>query len=151
MTFFFDGIDPAWRERAAADPYCYQQVPIPWPISNVETRISQLESQLDEVETARTTAVKVREGIERQHAEIRQLIMNSHPGDGDFQARLLHELQLVDDVLEKEMSSRFYVPAMLRNFIRWPSSHPTNVPQRTGMFCLTLAKKGILHEGPIGR
>lgn len=71
-----------------------------------ETHISQLESQLDEVEMARTTAVKVREGIERQHAEIRQLIMNSHPGDGDFQARLLHELQLADNVLEKEMSSR---------------------------------------------
>lgn len=71
-----------------------------------ETQISQLESQLDEIEMARTTAVKVREGIERQHAEIRQLIMNSHPGDGDFQARLLHELQHADNVLEKEMSSR---------------------------------------------
>jgi hypothetical protein len=26
MTFFFDGIDPTWRERAVVDPYRYQHL-----------------------------------------------------------------------------------------------------------------------------
>lgn len=71
-----------------------------------ESRIAQLESQLDEAETARTTAAKIRERIERQHAEIRQLVMTSGSADSGFQSRLLHELQRADDELEKEMSSR---------------------------------------------
>lgn len=71
-----------------------------------ETRITQLEGQLDEAESARVTSAKIKERVERQHAEIRQLVMNSSPGDADFQARLLRELQLADDALEREMFSR---------------------------------------------
>lgn len=71
-----------------------------------ETRIAQLEEQLDEAETARVTAARIRERVERQHAEIRQLVMTSGPGDSSFQSRLLRELQLTDEELEKEMSSR---------------------------------------------
>ncbi|KAG5653772.1 hypothetical protein H0H81_010613 [Sphagnurus paluster] len=71
-----------------------------------EARITELESQLEEAEAAKVTSAKIRDRVERQHAEIRQLIMNSGPPDGDFQTRLLHELQLADDALRKEMSAR---------------------------------------------
>ena len=71
-----------------------------------ETRIAQLEGQLGEAESAKLTAAKIRERVEHQHAEIRQLVMTNGPVDATFQARLLRELQLADDELEKEMSSR---------------------------------------------
>ena len=75
-----------------------------------EARIAQLESQLDEKEQSEATAINIRERIERQHAELRQLIMNSGPTDTDFHSRLLRELQRSDDVLDKERSSRLCRP-----------------------------------------
>ncbi len=71
-----------------------------------ETRIGQLEGQLEEAEMAKSTAAKIRENIERQHAEIRRLVMQSAPRDGDFQNRLLQELKNVDNMLERETTSR---------------------------------------------
>ncbi|KAG6810596.1 hypothetical protein H0H92_011180 [Tricholoma furcatifolium] len=71
-----------------------------------EARIVELEGQLDEAETAQATSAKVKERVEKQHAEIRHLIMNNASSDGDFQTRLLYELQLADDALVKEMSAR---------------------------------------------
>lgn len=71
-----------------------------------EARISQLESELEEAESAKVTAARIRERVEHQHAEIRQLVMNNGPIDEAFQTRLLRELQLADDTLEREMSDR---------------------------------------------
>lgn len=71
-----------------------------------ETRITQLEEQLEEAEMAKSTAAKIRENIERQHAEIRRLVMQSAPRDGDFQNRLLQELKSADNMLEREMNRK---------------------------------------------
>ncbi|KAF8629720.1 hypothetical protein AX15_003315 [Amanita polypyramis BW_CC] len=75
-----------------------------------ETRISQLEKQLEDVEFSKATIAKIRDRVEKQHAEIRQLVMNSGSVDTYFQSRLLRELQLADDALEKEMSSHSRKP-----------------------------------------
>lgn len=71
-----------------------------------EARIAELESQLEAEESAATSAARLRERVDRQHAEIRHLVMNSGPVDSTFQSRLLHELQLIDDALEKELPLR---------------------------------------------
>ncbi|GLB41100.1 putative TRAFAC class myosin-kinesin ATPase superfamily, myosin family protein [Lyophyllum shimeji] len=71
-----------------------------------EARIAELEGQVEETNSSQLTIAKIKDRVERQHAEIRQLIMNGAPTDKDFQARLLHELQLADSALEKEMSVR---------------------------------------------
>ncbi|KAF5353873.1 hypothetical protein D9756_007302 [Leucocoprinus leucothites] len=71
-----------------------------------ETRITQLEEQLEEAEMAKSTAAKIRENIERQHAEIRRLVMQNGPRDSDFQNRLLQELKAADSVLEREMNRK---------------------------------------------
>ncbi|KAG2004634.1 nonmuscle myosin heavy chain b [Coprinopsis cinerea AmutBmut pab1-1] len=75
-----------------------------------ESRIAELEQQLSESEGARSIADRIKEHLERQHNEIRQLILQSGKGDGDFQTRLLKELQLADEALAKEMSARRKVP-----------------------------------------
>ncbi|KAJ8508333.1 hypothetical protein ONZ45_g9391 [Pleurotus djamor] len=71
-----------------------------------QSRIARLEEQLDQAENERTSADKIRAAVERQHAEIRQLIMSSNPSDKGFQSRLLQELQLADNQLSKEMNGR---------------------------------------------
>lgn len=71
-----------------------------------EARIAELESQLEEAETAHVTSAKIKDRVEKQHAEIRQLIMSNGSSDGDFHTKLLFELQLADDALAKEMSAR---------------------------------------------
>ncbi|EEB90642.1 hypothetical protein MPER_11125, partial [Moniliophthora perniciosa FA553] len=70
-----------------------------------QTRISQLEEQLDNAEDSRLAAMRVRDLVQRQHAEIRQLIMNSGPKDSSFHSRLLQELQLVDDEIQRSVPS----------------------------------------------
>ncbi|KAH9942698.1 myosin tail-domain-containing protein [Amylocystis lapponica] len=72
-----------------------------------ESRISQLESQLEEVDMAKNTTARIKEHVDRQHAEIRRLIMSSGPKDESFRTRLLKELQLADEELERDMSTRF--------------------------------------------
>ncbi|KAI0954365.1 hypothetical protein AcV7_007621 [Taiwanofungus camphoratus] len=71
-----------------------------------ESRINQLENQLEEAEQTRSTAFRIKEHVDRQHAEIRRLIM-SGPRDESFRSRLLKELQLADEEMEREMSTRF--------------------------------------------
>lgn len=75
-----------------------------------ETRITQLESQVEEAEFARTTADRIKQRIDHQHAEIRRLIASSGPKDEAFRSHLLKELQLIDDELEREMSGRHATP-----------------------------------------
>ncbi|KAK7689538.1 hypothetical protein QCA50_007330 [Cerrena zonata] len=73
-----------------------------------ESRISQLESDLEDALMAQDTAAKIKEHVNRQHQEIRRLIM-SGPKDDAFRTRLLRELQLVDEEMERELSSRAHV------------------------------------------
>ncbi|KDR70292.1 hypothetical protein GALMADRAFT_128012 [Galerina marginata CBS 339.88] len=77
-----------------------------------ETRIAQLESQLDESELGRATASKVQDQIERNHAEIRQLVMASKPTDRDFHSKLLRQFQLTEAAMQKELSVRTRNPRL---------------------------------------
>ncbi|KAK0432867.1 hypothetical protein EV421DRAFT_1454049 [Armillaria borealis] len=71
-----------------------------------ESQIAQLEDQLNEAESSKALAAKIRDRVERHHQELRQLVMNSGPVDSSFQSRLLQELKAVDDDLDREMSLR---------------------------------------------
>ncbi|KAL1743339.1 nonmuscle myosin heavy chain b [Schizophyllum fasciatum] len=64
-----------------------------------ETKIAEIQAQLDESEAANATSNRIRERIERQHAEIRDLVLNTAPSDPSFQSRLIRELQALDDEL----------------------------------------------------
>jgi myosin heavy chain 9/10/11/14 len=75
-----------------------------------ETRITQLESQVEMAQFARTTAERIKQRIDQQHVELRRLIATSGPKDDMFRSHLLKELQLVDDDLEREMSARLATP-----------------------------------------
>lgn len=68
-----------------------------------ETRISQLEEQLQEREWAKTLASRLKDRVDRQHAEIRQLVMKSGPSDPSFQARLLEELQSMQEEFIRDL------------------------------------------------
>jgi myosin protein heavy chain len=70
-----------------------------------EARISQLESKVENAEIARTTAERIKQKIDQQHAELRRLISSSGPRD-DFRERLLKELQQADEAMEREYSSK---------------------------------------------
>jgi myosin protein heavy chain len=71
-----------------------------------EARISQLETQLQDSEMTNSTVARIKEHIERQHAAIRRLIMSDGPRDDNFRSRLLRELQLADEEMERELASR---------------------------------------------
>jgi len=99
-----------------------------------ESRIATLEDQLAEADGARSTAVKIREHLEKQHEEIRRLILHGNKGaDGDFQSRLLKELQLADEALNKEMSARARVPRTsgAHELQAFMPSTPTKKPSST--------------------
>ena len=70
-----------------------------------ESRISQLEQQLEDAQLSGSTALRIKEHVDRQHQEIRRLIM-SGPKDEAFRTRLLRELQLADDEMERELLLR---------------------------------------------
>ncbi|KAL0958896.1 hypothetical protein HGRIS_014214 [Hohenbuehelia grisea] len=71
-----------------------------------EARIGKLQDQLDEAESARDTAAIIKAAVERQHAELRKLVMSHGPNDQAFQSRLLRELQAADEQLAREMNAR---------------------------------------------
>lgn len=70
-----------------------------------EARISQLESKVEDTEIARTTAERIKQKIDQQHAELRRLIASSGLRD-DFRERLLKELQQADDAMEREYNRK---------------------------------------------
>ncbi|THU98628.1 myosin II heavy chain [Dendrothele bispora CBS 962.96] len=69
-----------------------------------QNRIAELEEQVNGAEDAKLMAMKISERVQRQHAELRQLIMSGVPSDSGFQSRLLKELQQLDDDLKMETS-----------------------------------------------
>lgn len=99
-----------------------------------ETRIAHLEEQLEETEMNKSTVARIRENIERQHAEIRRLVMQGAPRDEDFQNRLLKELKKVDGILEREMDrktprrSEVQEPRDLANYTPTKSRSSTGAP-----------------------
>lgn len=71
-----------------------------------EARIAALETEAKDAANLRATAERIKQQIERQHAELRRLISSSGPRDDTFKARLLKELEQVDRELLEELSSR---------------------------------------------
>lgn len=71
-----------------------------------ESRISELQTKLDEAETSRFTSAEIKKHIDRQHADIRRLILDPGPQDEDFRTRLLRELETVDEKFKAEIVPR---------------------------------------------
>ncbi|KIY70319.1 nonmuscle myosin heavy chain b [Cylindrobasidium torrendii FP15055 ss-10] len=71
-----------------------------------ESRIAQLEEQVADADSAQVFVDRMREHIDRHHEELRKLVMNSGPMDSSFQSRLLEELKLADEDLERELAMR---------------------------------------------
>lgn len=71
-----------------------------------ETRIAELERKLEDFDSVQVMAARIKEQVDRQHTDIRRLIMSDGHKDEQFQKRLLRELQLADEELQMEMSSR---------------------------------------------
>lgn len=96
-----------------------------------ESRIATLEDQLSESDNARSTAVKIREHLERQHEEIRRLILHGKGDERDFQSRLLKELQLADEALNKEITARAKVSRSSAAH-ELPAYNPSTPKKRSG-------------------
>ncbi|KAG8905822.1 hypothetical protein FRB99_008187 [Tulasnella sp. 403] len=71
-----------------------------------ESRISQLEGELRDSDSVRATTERIRQHIERQLMELRRLVSSGGPKDDTFRARLLKELEAVDQELQREFSGR---------------------------------------------
>jgi myosin protein heavy chain len=80
-----------------------------------EARISQLESKVEDAEIVRTTAERIKQKIDQQHAELRRLVSSSGPRD-DFRERILKELQQADDALEREYTRKTSKVPEIRTF-----------------------------------
>ena len=96
-----------------------------------QSRISQLEGQLDQAEDSRLAALKMRDMVQRQHAEIRQLIMNSGPSS--FHSRLLKELQLVEDEIQKQVIPPTPTMHEFNNVSSSRNTHPTKSSKRVSI------------------
>lgn len=83
-----------------------------------ESRIHDLESRLDDSELARVVATNVREQIERQHAELRRLVMEKKSTDKEFHSELVRAFQKADTTLKKESS-----PGPNHSRLNGPSNH----------------------------
>lgn len=71
-----------------------------------ESQIAELEKRLEEAETLDSGSARIKDYIDRHHADIRRLITESDPKDENFRARLLGELQSLDDELYREVFDR---------------------------------------------
>ena len=80
-----------------------------------EARISQLEAKVADAEVVRTTAERIKQRIDQQHAELRRLISSSGPRD-DFRERILKELQQADDAMEREYNRKTSKVPEIRTF-----------------------------------
>ncbi|KAF9234323.1 nonmuscle myosin heavy chain b [Melanogaster broomeanus] len=69
-----------------------------------ELKISHLVEKLRHAETAQGLVANIKAQVDRQHKELRNLIMKDTPIDDSFRSRLVRELQLADDELAKQLS-----------------------------------------------
>ncbi|KAG8883338.1 hypothetical protein FRB97_006763 [Tulasnella sp. 331] len=95
-----------------------------------ESRISQLEGQLHDSDAVRSTAERIRQSIERQHAELRRLISSGGPKDDAFRSKLIRELELVDRELQREGSLHSHHHDS-RSMANLPPSTPSKANGRT--------------------
>ena len=65
-----------------------------------------MQNELEQSETSQMTANRIKDIVERQHAEIRKLVLSSGPQDDNFRTRLLQELQQTESGLFKELGNR---------------------------------------------
>ena len=68
-----------------------------------QTRISQLETQLEEAQVTSSTVARIQERIDRQHADIRRMILADGPQDVRLRDAVLRELQSAEQA-SKELS-----------------------------------------------
>lgn len=96
-----------------------------------ESRIAELETELDESEMAKVTALNIRDQIERQHAEIRNMVLTSSPLDKDFHSKLLREFQRSEDALKRRMSIRPNHPRLSGTRSLHPKSTTHTSPRKS--------------------
>lgn len=96
-----------------------------------EQQISQLEAEAREAQDLRATAERIKQHIERQQIELRRLISSAGPRDENFRARLLKEIEAVDQQLEAEFSSRGK-GGKSRTLANLPPSTPVKKGQANG-------------------
>jgi myosin protein heavy chain len=70
-----------------------------------QTRITRLETQLEEAQVTSDTVARIQERIDRQHAEIRRMILADGPQDVRLRDAVLRELQSAEQA-SKELSPR---------------------------------------------
>ena len=68
-----------------------------------QARINQLETQLEEAQVTSTTVARIQERIDRQHGEIRRMILADGPQDVRLRDAVLRELQSAEQA-SKELS-----------------------------------------------
>jgi len=68
-----------------------------------QARITQLEAQLEEAHVTSTTVARIQERIDRQHAEVRRMILADGPRDVRLRDAVLRELQSAEQA-SKELS-----------------------------------------------
>lgn len=71
-----------------------------------EERIHQLQTQLEDSDTARSIGERIKQRVDRQLMEIRRLVATSGPKDDAFRTRLLNALTAVDQEMEQEIAAR---------------------------------------------
>ncbi|KAI0040442.1 hypothetical protein FA95DRAFT_1502887, partial [Auriscalpium vulgare] len=71
-----------------------------------ETKVADLQMQLEDALLAKDTAARIQEQVNRQHAEIRRLVMSAGPSDDAFRHNLLRELQRADEEIVNSGSAR---------------------------------------------
>ncbi|KAG8752547.1 hypothetical protein FRC12_011901 [Ceratobasidium sp. 428] len=71
-----------------------------------EARIHQLQTQIEDSDTARSIGERIKQRVERQLMEIRRLVATSAPKDDAFRTRLLNALTAVDQEMEQEIATR---------------------------------------------
>jgi myosin heavy chain 9/10/11/14 len=64
-----------------------------------EACIVELENKLQDSSSTQATAARIKEQVDRQHADIRRLIVDNTHKDDQFRTWLLRELQLADEEL----------------------------------------------------
>lgn len=92
-----------------------------------ESRIAQLQRDLEEADNAQMTANRVKDLVERQHAEIRKLVLQTGPQDDAFKTRLLQELQQTEKGLLRELGGR---TKQMQGLGSSPSPSPSQTPTK---------------------
>jgi myosin protein heavy chain len=66
-----------------------------------QARVSQLETQLEEAQVTSSTVIRIQDLIDRQHAEIRRMILSDGPKDGQFRDAILRELHSAEQASQE--------------------------------------------------